>query len=102
MSPMLEESTGVSLAAMAPNSEVTAKAERRRFTGEYKRRILREADALREIGGIGEHLRREWLYSPHLSTWYRERKWLAREVARLEKRPAQAEPIIRVQKSGLR
>lgn len=55
---------------------------------------------MREIGGIGEHLRREWLYSPHLSTWYRERKWLAREVARLEKRLAQAEAIIRVQKSG--
>ncbi len=47
---------------MAPNSEVTAKAKRRRFTGEYKRRILREADALSEIGGISEWLRREGRY----------------------------------------
>jgi hypothetical protein len=37
--------------------EVLAKAKRRRFTAEYKRRILREADRCREPGEIGALLR---------------------------------------------
>ena len=106
-------------------SEVTAKAKRRSFSAEYKLRILREADALAATGGIGEMLRREGLYSSHLTSWRGERERgelaglaekkrgrkakadqalvkenqrLAREVARLEKRLAQAETIIEVQK----
>ncbi len=46
--------------------EVVAKATRRRFTAEYKRKILREADACTEPGAIGALLRREGLYSSHI------------------------------------
>lgn len=61
-------------AADHPNPEVVAKAKRRSFTGEYKQRILAEADeAKEEPGGIGALLRREGLYSSHLVTWRQER-----------------------------
>ena len=57
-----------------PDPEVVAKAKRRIFTGEYKQRILAEADqAKAESGGIGALLRREGLYSSHLVTWRHER-----------------------------
>jgi transposase-like protein len=54
--------------------EVVAKASRRRFTAEYKRRILREADACTEPGAIGALLRREGLYSSNLTTWRAQRE----------------------------
>ena len=50
-------------------TEVVAKARRRRFTAEYKRRIVREADRCTTPGAIGALLRREGLYSSHLTTW---------------------------------
>jgi len=56
-----------------PDPEVPEKARRRRYTAEYKLRILQEADALREAGEIGALLRREGLYSSHLITWRRQR-----------------------------
>jgi transposase-like protein len=49
--------------------EVLARPERRRFTVDYKRRIVREADACKGVGEIGALLRREGLYSSHLSAW---------------------------------
>lgn len=49
--------------------EVVAKAQRRRFTVAYKRRILEEADRCTRPGEIGALLRREGLYSSHLTTW---------------------------------
>ena len=49
--------------------EVLAKATRRQFTQEYKRKILKEADACRRPGEIGALLRREGLYSSHLASW---------------------------------
>ncbi len=49
--------------------EVLAKAERRRFTTEYKRRVLQEADACTKSGELGALLRREGLYSSHLAAW---------------------------------
>jgi len=49
--------------------EVTAKATRRRFTTDYKRKIVREADACQTPGAVGALLRREGLYSSHLTTW---------------------------------
>ena len=52
-----------------PETEVTAKAHRRRFTAEYKRRILCEADRCTESGALGALLRREGLYSSNLTTW---------------------------------
>jgi len=51
---------------------VTAKAKRRRFTAEFKRRILQEADAC-DRGELGALLRREGLYSSHLVEWRRAR-----------------------------
>ena len=60
---------GAPPAGAAPDVEVVAKAERRRFTAEYKRRIVREADRCTKSGEIGALLRREGLYSSHLVTW---------------------------------
>ena len=51
-----------------PAIEVVAKATRRRFTVEYKRKIVREADGCKTLGAVGAWLRREGLYSPHLTT----------------------------------
>jgi len=62
------------LGTKPPEVEVLAKATRRRFTAEYKRKILREADACTEPGAIGALLRREGLYSSHLTTWRAQRE----------------------------
>jgi transposase-like protein len=48
-------------------------AQRRRFTAEYKQRILAETDHAKGSGSIGALLRREGLYSSLLATWRRER-----------------------------
>jgi transposase-like protein len=53
---------------------VVAQAKRRRFTAEYKQRILGEADRAKGSGGVGALLRREGLYSSLLTTWRRERE----------------------------
>ena len=53
-------------AASPPDSEVSAKATRRRFTAAYKLSIVEKADACEEPGEVGELLRREGLYSSHL------------------------------------
>ena len=50
-----------------PDPEVSATARRRTFTAKYKLRVLREADACKELGEINALLRREGLYSSHLS-----------------------------------
>ncbi len=113
-----------------PDPEVVPRAKRRRFSAEYKLRILEEAEACSERGQIGSLLRREGLYSSHLTTWRHQREQgqlealspknrgrkpsvderLAKELAelkrenqRLENRLQQAETIIEVQKklSGL-
>lgn len=101
--------------------EVIEKASRRRFTAEYKARILDEADRCTERGQVGKLLRREGLYSSHLTNWRRQRKTglapkqrgrktktnkqerqeldrLRRENTRLAERLRQAETIIDVQK----
>lgn len=54
---------------VAPEVEVAAKATRRRFTLEYKRKIVRAADGEKTPGALGALLRREGLYSSHLTTW---------------------------------
>ena len=109
--------------AQAP-TEVSPKARRRSFSTEYKRRILREADACKQPGQIGALLRREGLYSSHITDWRvaRERGDLAgdtlprgpapkpvdacdariaeleRENLRLQHRVKRAESIIDLQK----
>jgi transposase len=110
--------------AQRRDPELSAKAVRRRFTAEYKQRILREADACTALGAIGGLLRREGLYSSHLANWRRQRaaaveqglaprrrgriaapvplleenQKLRQENARLVERLQQAELIIDVQK----
>jgi transposase len=106
-----------------PDPEVPAKATRRRFTAEYKRRILKEADSCSDIGSL---LRREGLYSSNLTTWRRqldqgvltalsskkrgrkesnnplhaENENLRKENKRLERRLKRAELIIDIQKKA--
>ena len=57
-----------------PDPEVVPKAKRRKFTAEYKLRIVEEADTCTEPGQVGALLRREGLYSSHLSEWRQLRK----------------------------
>jgi transposase len=109
---------------VGPVIEVVAKATRRRFTVEYKRKIVREADACKTPGAVGALLRREGLYSSHLTTWRaaRERGELAgapkkrgpvrrvadprdkklaeqaREINRWQQRAARAEALVALQK----
>jgi transposase len=63
-----------SVTDVQPDPEVVAQAKRRRFTAEYKRRILTETDDAKGAGGVGALLRREGLYSSLLATWRRERE----------------------------
>ena len=78
-------------AASGPAIEVVAKATRRRFTVEYKRKIVREADACKTSGAVGALLRREGLYSSHLTTWR-----AARERGELVGAPKKRGPVRRV------
>jgi transposase len=57
-----------------PDPEVVPKAQRRKFSAKHKLRVLDEADNCTEPGQIVALLRREGLYSSHLSTWRRERE----------------------------
>ena len=57
---------------LAHDTEVVSKATRRKFTAEYKRGVLRQAAGCTKPGELGALLRREGLYSSHLSTWRRE------------------------------
>lgn len=53
--------------------EVHERPQRRRFSPEYKLKILREADACGKPGEVGALLRREGLYSSHLVSWRKQR-----------------------------
>ena len=123
----MERTESIVEGRVAPSPEVLEKPVRRRFTVEYKVRILAEADACTETGQRGELLRREGLYSSHLSTWRRQRDvgvlagltpkrrgrkskaknpladevaQLQRENQRLNEKLRQAELIIDVQKKA--
>ena len=61
------------VAVVAEDVQVAAKPRRRRYTAEYKRRLLKEADACATPGAVGALLRREGLYSSHLVVWRRAR-----------------------------
>jgi len=108
-----------------PDPEVLEKPTRRRFTAEYKARVLREYDASPK-GERGALLRREGLYSSHIANWQGQRakgelsgleprkrgrkatkrrdgvalenQQLRRQVARLEHQLARAQKVIEVQK----
>jgi transposase len=124
----MERTESVGEERTAPSPEVLEKPVRRRFTVDYKSQVLAEADACTQPGMLGELLRREGLYSSHLTTWRRQRDEgalaglrpkrrgrrakpknpLADEVARLQRENRQlkeqlrqAELIIDVQKKGV-
>jgi transposase-like protein len=61
--------TEVTPALAAPDPAVPERPDRRRFTAEYKLRILQEADRCTRSGELGALLRREGLYSSHLANW---------------------------------
>lgn len=111
-----------------PDPEVTDRPVVRRFTAEYKTRILQEADQL-SPAELGALLRREGLYRKQVNEWRKQRdhamqKWmepqkpgpkpeahnpladrlaqLERENAALQRRLKQAETIIEVQKKSPR
>jgi len=68
-------SRGMAVTSTKPSGvEVMAKATRRKFSAEYKLEVLREADACTKPGEIGALLRREGLYTSHLSTWRKQRR----------------------------
>ena len=105
-----------------PEPQVTAKAERRQYSVEYKLRILAEADAATERGEIGAMLRREGLHTSMLDKWRKQRERgvlqaltpqkrgpkvdaqqvelerLRRENEQLQKQLQRAETIIEIQK----
>ena len=109
-------------AAGVPDPEVSEQAKRRRFSAEYKLRILRDADACKGDGDVAALLRREGLYSSLLSSWRRQRDEvagvglaaikrgrkgkledprvteLARENTRLKRRLARVETMLEIQK----
>lgn len=112
------------LEAMSKDTEVSSKPRRRRFTADYRRRIVKEAAACTQPGEVGALLRREGLYSSHLAVWRRaaetgeldaltpkkrgpkpkldERdRQLAdaqREIAKLKARAERAELLVEIQK----
>lgn len=105
--------------------EVLAKPTRRRFSAEYKLKILREAGACIQPGELGALLRREGLYFSNLQTWRAQREagelgglapkkrgpapqaknplagkvaTLEREMSRLKARAERAEALVELQK----
>jgi len=118
--------TATAITSLGKETEVTEKARRRAFTVEYKRKIVKEAESCNGPGEIGALLRREGLYSSHLTTWRqaRDRGELApgaapkkrgpktapvdprdkkiaeqaREIAKLTVRAERAEAIAEIQK----
>ena len=60
--------------AGVPDPELVERAKRRTFTAKYKLEILEKAEACTRPGEIGELLRREGLYTSHLTAWRKQRK----------------------------
>ncbi len=89
-----------------PDPEVSPSGRRRRFTAAYKLSILSEAEGCREPGEVGALLRREGLYSSHLSKWREQRRQgeLAGLEAKKRGRPIdpQAEEIERLRRENER
>jgi|ETNmetMinimDraft_25_1059894.scaffolds.fasta_scaffold214856_1 transposase-like protein len=83
-----------------PNPEVPERAKRRRFSAEYKLRVLQEADRCGS-GEVGALLRREGLYSSHLTVWRQQRNEgalssLSKKRGRKAKRSAEQIELDRV------
>jgi len=67
-------SAGGDTRPMRPDPEVASKPTRRQFTARYRLRILEEAERCTEPGEVGRLLRREGLYSSHLTAWRKARR----------------------------
>jgi len=84
----LTQPTIASHARVMPDPEVRERPVRRRFSAEYKLRIVVEAERATEPGDIGSLLRREGLYSSHLTEWRRlHRAGALQALARPQGRP---------------
>jgi transposase-like protein len=79
--------------AADPDPEVPAKATRRRFSAEYRLRILNQADACKKAGELGALLRREGLYSSLLTNWRRQREHGALRAMRERRRGPKPRPV---------
>ena len=78
---------GRAASAGVPDPELVERAKRRTFTAKYKLEILAKADACTAPGEVGELLRREGLYTSHLTYWRKQRKDGAlKELGRLRGR----------------
>jgi transposase len=73
-------------AVVERETEVVEKAQRRRFSGEYKARILKEAERCLQPGELGALLRKEGLYSSHLASWRAARAEAERMALMAKKR----------------
>ena len=116
-----DEASAEQALVAAPDPEVIPKGKRRYMTAAYKARVLRQADACTKLGEVGALLRREGLYSSHLTAWRQirdkglepqkrgrkvdpetevrhENAKMRREIERLNTRLQHAELIIDVQK----
>ncbi len=82
------DEAGFAAAAAAPDPEVAAKPKRRQFTAEYRLRILEEVERCTEPGEVGQLLRREGLYSSHLTAWRKARRHAALRGLASKKRGA--------------
>lgn len=93
MSQSVVSDVPVQPAPIVPDPEVRPKAQRRQFSAEYKRRIVEEADACTDANQRGALLRREGLYSSHLTTWRRQRDQGVLEGLRPKKRGPKPDPL---------
>jgi transposase len=60
--------------AGVPDPELVEQAKRRKFTARYKLEILEKAEACTRPGEVGELLRREGLYTSHLTYWRKQQR----------------------------
>jgi len=69
-----EAAAGQAERAGVPDPELVERPRRRRFSAEYKLRVLHAAEAASQPGEIGALLRREGLYTSHLTAWRKQRE----------------------------
>lgn len=86
--------TGDASSRARPNPEVAATARRRHFSPEERQRILTAADGCTGVGEVGALLRKEGIYSSHLSAWRKERIKAEQAALIPKKRGRKADPAI--------
>ena len=82
-----DEAPRAGRARPTPDPEVVAKPKRRQFTAQYRLRILEEAERCTQPGEVGRLLRREGLYSSHLTAWRKARRKARRKGSLRELAP---------------